>query len=111
VHGTAREVAVIDAKAYREYGLPVDDVNSMAVNYLSNFRELTDGSGDLAWCGYVAGGYTQGFEARAARLSAQVNVPVSSVSAAFLLDFASSRGPSDADKSFAELRGIGHKDR
>lgn len=50
---------IIDAKAYKEYNLPLDHKNKMAHTYVPNFRKIIyEGEEyDLMFFAYVAGGY------------------------------------------------------
>ena len=85
LQGGPPDIGLLDAKAIREYSLPIDDLRAMQATYAPNATELTAGAGEVKWCGYIAGGYSQGIDRRLDQLSREVGVPIAAISAHALL--------------------------
>ena len=76
---------IVDAKAVARYNLPSSDYAKMISNYLPNYREIAGDNSALAFCAYVAGGFSESFSGEAKKVYSAANVPCSGLRASDLL--------------------------
>lgn len=76
---------IVDAKAVARYNLPSADYAKMISNYLPNYKEIAGDSSALAFCSYVAGGFSESFSGEAKKVYCASNVPCSGLRASDLL--------------------------
>ncbi len=78
---------IIDTKAYKEYNLPLDHKNKMAYTYIPNFEtiEYRGEIYNLAFYGYVAGGFSSTIQKSFSELVNMTNIPGHYITAENLL--------------------------
>lgn len=86
VHSPQRDrCGIVDAKAVSRYNLPSSDYAKMISNYLPNYQEIAGNGSELAFCTYVAGGFSESFSNEAKKVYLASNIPCSGLRAADLL--------------------------
>jgi len=78
---------IIDTKAYSEYNLPLDHKNKMAYTYIPSFLTYSyeGDTYDLAFYGYIAGGFSSKISRSFSELVSMTNIPGHYISAENLL--------------------------
>lgn len=79
------ECGLADTKATAYYNLPSTDYAKMVSNYLPNYKAIAREGSCLRLCTYVAGGFSDSFDAEAAKLHAETGVSCSGIRAKDLL--------------------------
>ena len=77
--------AIVDNKAYREYGLSNDHWNRMVTNYIGGFTKYASGKPPLAFFTYVAGGFASTVDAKIKSIHGTSGVPGSAMPVANLI--------------------------
>ena len=87
------ECGIADTKATAYYNLPSTDYAKMISNYLPNYKTVAREGSTLRQCTYVAGGFTDSFDAEAGKLHAAAGIPCSGIRAKDLLSLSQKKNP------------------
>lgn len=101
--------AIVDNKAYREYGISNDHWNRMVTNYIGGFTRYANGTPPLAFFTYVAGGFAPNVDAKIKSIHGSSGVPGSAMPVANLIRMIESH--EDSPYSPDQIRNIFSCDR